>query len=101
MMTVTADGVRSAIAEEIAAMEAMILQAAEVFEAVQDTGKREVLIGNYRTVLDILLAMPGRVASAGPFEDDAALRACVHRELQPARDLVAARDEILSTSGSA
>ena len=78
----------------------MILQPAKVLERVEDAANRGVLIGSYR-VLDILLAMPGRVASAGPFEDEVTLRACVHRELQPARDLVAARDEILSTSGSA
>jgi hypothetical protein len=101
MLTVTAAEIRSFAADEVETVKTMIVRCTELQEQMGDAGKRRALLNNYRQVVEILLAMPSKVASEGPFEDEAALRDCVRCELWPARALLAACEEILSTQGSA
>jgi hypothetical protein len=58
MIEVTADAVRVAIADDIEAIHASMLRAAELLDRVNEAGKRDVLRGKYMMVPGILALLP-------------------------------------------
>jgi hypothetical protein len=101
-LKITAAEIRGLAADEAAIVKMMIDRSKELHDQNKDVGKRRALINYYKQVVEILVVtMPAKVASEGPFEDEAALSDCVRGGLWPAHALLVACEEILGTQGSA
>jgi hypothetical protein len=86
MLKITAAEIRALASDEAAIVKMMIDRSKEVHDQNKDVGKRRALINNYKQVVEILVvAMPGKVGSEGPFENEAALSDFVCCALWPAR----------------
>lgn len=74
MLKITAAEIRALASDEAAIVKMMIDRSKELHEQNKDdVGKRRALINKYKQVVEILVvAMPGKVASEGPFENEAA-----------------------------